>query len=86
MRAEIEDNLKREVKKRLQAKITGPGDGCAARGQSDRGAGSTDPPRDRALMQDLARQDMEQRGMKVKDLPMQPEWFVDQARRRVGWA
>ena len=34
------------------------------------------------LMQ-LARQDMEQRGMKVKDLPMQPEWFVDQARRRV---
>jgi trigger factor len=27
---------------------------------------------------------MEQRGLKVKDLPMQPEWFVDQARRRVS--
>ncbi len=35
------------------------------------------------LMQ-VARQDMEQRGMKVKDLPMQPEWFADQARRRVS--
>ena len=35
------------------------------------------------LMQ-AARQDMEQRGMKVKDLPMQPEWFADQARRRVS--
>jgi len=35
------------------------------------------------LMQ-VARQDMEQRGMKVKDLPMQPEWFADQARRRVA--
>jgi trigger factor len=26
---------------------------------------------------------MEQRGMKVKDMPIQPEWFADQARRRV---
>ena len=34
------------------------------------------------LMQ-AARQDMEQRGMKVKDMPMQPEWFADQAKRRV---
>jgi trigger factor len=31
-----------------------------------------------------ARQDMEKRGMKIKDFPMQPEWFADQARRRVG--
>ena len=34
------------------------------------------------LMQ-AARQDMEQRGMKVKDMPIQPEWFADQAKRRV---
>jgi trigger factor len=32
----------------------------------------------------MARQDMEQRGMKVKDFPMQPEWFADQAKRRVS--
>jgi trigger factor len=31
MRAEIEENLKREVKKRLQAQDHGSGDGCAAR-------------------------------------------------------
>jgi trigger factor len=30
-----------------------------------------------------ARQDMEQRGMKIKDMPIQPEWFADQAKRRV---
>ena len=30
-----------------------------------------------------ARQDMEQRGMKTKDFPFQPEWFAEQATRRV---
>jgi len=36
------------------------------------------------LMQ-AARQDMEQRGgIKMKDFPMQREWFADQARRRVS--
>ena len=34
------------------------------------------------LMQS-ARKDMEQRGMKVNDMPLQPEWFADQAKRRV---
>jgi hypothetical protein len=45
--------------------------------------GGSDPAEIERLMQ-VARQDMEQRGMKVKDLPMQPEWFADQARRRVS--
>jgi trigger factor len=36
------------------------------------------------LMQ-AARQDMEQRGgAKMKDFPMQREWFADQAKRRVS--
>ena len=35
------------------------------------------------LMQ-AARHDMEQRGMKIKDMPIQPEWFADQAKRRVA--
>ena len=26
---------------------------------------------------------MEQRGMKVNEMPLQPEWFADQAKRRV---
>jgi trigger factor len=35
------------------------------------------------LMQST-RQDMEQRGLQTKDLQIQPEWFADQARRRVS--
>lgn len=83
MRAEIEANLRREVKKRLQAKITGQVmDALLA-------ANPIDVPgvliaREIERLMQLARQDMEQRGMKVKDLPMQPEWFADQARRRVS--
>ena len=82
MRAEIEGNLKREVKKRLQAKIT------SQVMDSLLEANPVAVPEalvDREIerLKELARQDMEQRGIKVKDLPMQREWFVDQATRRV---
>ncbi len=82
MRAEIEGNLKREVKKRLQAKITGQVmDSLLEANPVDVPGALVD--REIERLKDLARQDMEQRGMKVKDLPMQREWFVDQATRRV---
>ena len=84
MRAEIETNLKREVSKRLQAKVkdqvmeallkTNPIDVPNALLEMEI----------QRLMQS-ARQDMEQRGgAKMKDFPMQREWFVDQAKRRVS--
>ena len=84
MRAEIETNLRREVSKRLQAKVkdqvmeallkTNPIDVPNALLEMEI----------QRLMQS-ARQDMEQRGgAKMKDFPMQREWFVDQARRRVS--
>ncbi|SBT10193.1 Trigger factor [Candidatus Accumulibacter aalborgensis] len=83
MRAEIEANLRREVKKRLQARITGQVmDALLAANPIDV-PGALIAREIERLMQ-VARQDMEQRGMKVKDLPMQPEWFADQARRRVS--
>ena len=82
MRAEIEDNLRREVKKRLQAKIMEQVMDALLRVNAIEVPGALIHREIERLMQ-LARQDMEQRGMKVKDLPMQPEWFVDQARRRV---
>ncbi|EXI87106.1 MAG: Trigger factor [Candidatus Accumulibacter regalis] len=82
MRAEIEANLKREVKKRLQARITGQVmDSLLEAHPVDVPGALID--REIERLQELARQDMEQRGMKVKDLPMQREWFVDQATRRV---
>ena len=84
MRAEIETNLKREVSKRLQSKV---------KDQVMEALLKTNPidipnalleMEIQRLMQS-ARQDMEQRGgAKVKDFPMQREWFVDQAKRRVS--
>ena len=84
MRAEIETNLKREVSKRLKSKVkdqvmeallkTNPIDVPNALLEMEI----------QRLMQS-ARQDMEQRGgTKMKDFPMQREWFVDQAKRRVS--
>ncbi len=84
MRAEIEANLKREVKKRLQAKVK---DQVM---EALLNAHPIDVPK--ALVDDevqrlmqAARQDMEQRsGKQMKDFPMQREWFADQAKRRVS--
>lgn len=82
MRAEIEGNLKREVKKRTEARL---------KEQVMDVLLSTNPiPVPNALVEleiqrliKNAREDMEQRGMKAKDFPIQPEWFADQAKRRV---
>ncbi|WP_303784131.1 trigger factor [Azovibrio restrictus] len=82
MRAEIEGNLKREVKKRIEARL---------KDQVMEVLLAANPiPVPNALVEmevqrliQSARQDMEQRGMKAKDFPIQPEWFADQAKRRV---
>lgn len=82
MRDEIEANLKREVKRRIEGKI---------KDQVMEALLATNPISVPNALIDLeiqrlvqaARQDMEQRGMKTKDFPIQPEWFADQAKRRV---
>lgn len=82
MRSEIEANLKREVKRRIEGKI---------KDQVMEALLATNPITVPVALVDMeiqrlmqaARQDMEQRGMKVADLPIQPEWFADQAKRRV---
>ena len=83
MRSEIEANLKREVKRRIEGKI---------KDQVMEALLATNPITVPVALVDMevqrlmqaARQDMEQRGMKVKDMPLQPEWFADQAKRRVA--
>ena len=84
MRAEIETNLKREVKSRLKSRV---------KNQVMDALLKTNPIEvPKALVEieidqliDNARQDMEQRsGKKMKDFPMQREWFADQAKRRVS--
>ncbi len=83
MRAEIEANLKREVKKRLQAKNKDQVMEALLK------ANPIDVPNALVEMEierlmNAARADMEQRGgVKMKDFPMQREWFVEQAKRRV---
>ncbi len=83
MRAEIESNLKREVKKRLQNKVKDQVmEALLKVNPIDVPKALVDMEIDHLLQN--ARQEMEQRGGgKMKDFPMQREWFADQAKRRV---
>lgn len=83
MRAEIETNLKREVKKRLQSKVKDQVMDALLKANPIEVPNALIELEIQRLMQ-VARQDMEQRGMATKDFPMQPEWFAEQAKRRVS--
>jgi trigger factor len=84
MRAEIETNLKREVKKRLQDKLKNQVmDALLKVNPIDVPGALVEMEIERLI--EISRQDMEQRGgMKAKDFPIKREWFVDQAKRRVS--
>ncbi len=82
MRAEIEANLKREVKRRIEGKVKDQIMEALIKAHQIDTPGALVDMEIQRLMQ-AARQDMEQRGMKVQDMPIQPEWFADQAKRRV---
>ena len=82
MRTEIETNLKREVKRRIEGKLKDQVMEALIKANPITVPASLVDMEIQRLMQ-AARQDMEQRGMKVKDMPIQPEWFADQAKRRV---
>ncbi len=82
MKAEIEANLKREVKRRIEGKIKDQVMEALLQANPITVPTALVDMEVQRLMQ-AARQDMEQRGMKTKDFPIQPEWFADQAKRRV---
>ncbi|MBW7900184.1 MAG: trigger factor [Rhodocyclaceae bacterium] len=82
MREEIAGNLQREVKKRIQGKIKDQVMDAIIKFNPIDVPNALVEMEIHRLMEN-ARRDMEQRGMKVKDIPIQPEWFADQARRRV---
>jgi trigger factor len=84
MNAEIEANLKREVKKRLQGLVKDQVMNALLKSNPVDVPNSLVDMEVQRLMQN-ARQDMEQRaGGKMKDFPMQREWFEPEAKRRVG--
>ena len=82
MRTEIEANLKREVKRRIESKLKDQVMEALIKATPISVPTSLVDMEIQRLMQS-ARHDMEQRGMKNKDFPIQPEWFADQAKRRV---
>jgi trigger factor len=82
MRAEVEANLKREVKRRIESKLKDQVMEALLKTNPITVPNALVEMEVQRLMQ-AARQDMEQRGMKSKDFPIQPEWFADQAKRRV---
>jgi trigger factor len=83
MKAEIEANLKREVKRRIEAKLKDQVMEALLKANPINVPNALIEMEVQRLMQ-AARQDMEQRGMKNADFPIQPEWFADQAKRRVS--
>ncbi len=82
MKEEIAANLKREVKRRIEGKIKDQVMEVLLQANPITVPVALIDMEIQRLMQN-ARQDMEQRGMKTKDFPIQPEWFADQAKRRV---
>ena len=84
MRAEIETNLKREVKSRLKSRVKNQVmDALLKTNPIDVPAALLEIEIDQLIQN--ARHDMEQRsGKKLKDFPIQREWFTDQAKRRVS--
>lgn len=82
MRAEIRSNLESEVKKRIRARIKDQ----AMQALLD--ANPLDVPRalieqESESMAEAARQDLANRGVDVKNMPVNANWFTDQAERRV---
>lgn len=83
MRAEVEGNLKREVKRRIESRLKDQVMEALLKANPISIPNALVEMEVQRLMQ-AARQDMEQRGMQIKDFPIQPEWFAEQAARRVS--
>lgn len=81
-RAEIKANLSREVTRRIQGRVRDQvfealDAVCAFQVPKALVEGES------MRMAEAARQDMAQRGMDVSKMPVQPEWFAEQATKRV---
>lgn len=82
MRAEVRSNLEREVKRRVQARVKDQ----AMKALLE--ANPIDVPKslvdqEARQLAEAARQDLANRGVNVKEVPVEPAWFAEQAVRRV---
>jgi trigger factor len=82
MREDIRQNLEREVKSRVKAKTKDSVmDALIRISELDVPKALVDQDVERLV--EMTRQDMSQRGMNMKDMPLPPELFTTQAERRV---
>ncbi|NMG30396.1 trigger factor [Aromatoleum evansii] len=82
LRDEVRANLEREVKRRIQAKIKEQVmDALLAANPIEVPKALIDA--ESRQLAENAKRDLEMRGMKTKDIPVEPAWFADQAVRRV---
>jgi trigger factor len=82
MRSEVKANLEREVKKRIQGQVKNQVMNVLIE------ANPIDVPKALVEMESQqmaqgARQDLQNRGVDPKNVPVEPAWFVEQATRRV---
>ncbi len=82
LREEVKTNLEREVKRRIQAKVK------EQVMEALLSANPIDVPKalveaEAQQLAENAKRDLEARGMKAKDIPVNVSWFMDQAVRRV---
>jgi len=82
MRAEVMANLEREVRKRLQARTREQAMEALLAATPIEAPKALVEQESRA-MADAALQDLANRGMDVKHVPVEPGWFTEQATRRV---
>jgi trigger factor len=82
MRAEIEGNLKREVKTRIEARLKDQVMGALLAANPIPVPNALVDLEVQRLIQE-ARRNLESRGMKAQDVRIRPEWFAERAKRRV---
>lgn len=83
MRDEVKENLEREVKKRLQARVKNQAmDALLAVNPIEVPKSLIDL--ESRQMAEAALRDLESRGMSAKNVPVEPSWFTEQAKRRVS--
>ncbi len=82
LKADIRTNLEREVKKRLHARIKNEVMNLLLESHSFEVPSALTEQESQRLAQE-ALSNLAARGMNVKDVPVEPTWFVDQADRRV---
>ena len=82
LKAEVKENLEREVNKRLKARIKTQAMDILVEAH-DIHVPRTLVGAESQQMAQAAMRDLEARGMKSTDIPIQPSWFTAQAERRV---